>query len=536
MKRLKRPLCLCISLILCFFSSACSKKADDPEDQIINYIIENEPVTLDPQIADDSGSRLVIMNIFEGLVRTDSDNNITPGAAERWDISKDKMMYTFHLRKGLKWSDGSGLDSEDFVYGLKRAIQPQTKSTTASTLFCIKNAEKINSGKEKVDNIGVFSPDKDTVVIQLEYPDSNLLYLLATPPAMPCNKVFFEKAAGQYGRTDDKILGNGAFYVREDGWEHNQYIYLRKNTKYTGKDKPVPYGVNITINGNTDNMCSLIESGETDCGAISSYDTQKAQKLNFHLKGFGDTVWGISFNSENEVLKNNNIRNALLSSLNRESVLKNLPSECNEAKYIIPDSAELEEKEYRDYAKDEYYKPYEKPAELLKKGLSELKLSAVPNLTILCSNDEVSQGLVSNVIQGFNGFTKSYFNKKPVSLSELKDHIGNGSFEIVIAPLTIQSNSPLSTLELFESTSRYNVSSLKSDYYDDIVKAIRKNHTLSSVDKIKEAEDYLLSDGLFYPLYTENRYYASAENVTGIIFHPYGAQADFFYAKKTPKD
>ena len=536
MKSFKRPLCLCISLILCIFSSACSRKADSPEDQIINYIIENEPVTLDPQIADDSGSRLVIMNIFEGLVRTDADNNIIPGAAETWEISKDKMMYTFHLRKGLKWSDGSGLDSGDFVYGIKRTLQPQTRSTTASALFCIKNAEKINAGKEKVENIGVFSPDKDTVVIQLEYPDSNLLYLLSTPPAMPCNKQFFEKAAGQYGRTDDKILGNGAFYVREDGWEHDNYIYLRKNTNYVGKNKPVPYGVNISISGNTDNMCSLIESGETDCGAISPADTKKAQELGFHLKGFGDTVWGISFNSGSEVLKNKNIRNALLSCLDRENILKDLPSECNKADHIIPDSAELEEKEYRYYAKDEYYKPYGKPTELLRKGLSELKLNAMPNLTILCSNDEVSQSIVSNIIQSFNGFTKSYFNKKPVSLSELKDNIGSGSFEIVIAPLTIQSNSPLSTLELFESASRYNVSSLRSDYYDQLVKSIRKNHTLSSVDKIKEAEDYLLSNGLFYPLYTENRYYASAENVTGIIFHPYGAQADFFYARKTPKD
>ena len=66
------------------------------------------------------------MNIFEGLVRLDKNDDIIPGAAASWDISGDKMRYTFHLRDGLKWNDGTPLTAEDFVYGLKRTFDPST--------------------------------------------------------------------------------------------------------------------------------------------------------------------------------------------------------------------------------------------------------------------------------------------------------------------------------------------------------------------------------------------------------------------------
>ena len=199
MKYTKHIICLMLAL-LCLTLCACGKEPEGPEDQIIYYNIDSEPVTLDPQIANDSASRLIIMNTFEGLVRTGENNSILKGAAESWDISGDKMMYTFHLRNGLKWNDGTPLKANDFVYGITRTIQAQTSSPTAQTLYCIKNAEKVNTGKAENDTLGVFATDDRTVVFQLEYPDADFLQLLSTPPAMPCNREFFEKTSGQYGR------------------------------------------------------------------------------------------------------------------------------------------------------------------------------------------------------------------------------------------------------------------------------------------------------------------------------------------------
>lgn len=531
----KKILCLILTVCIIIMLPSCKKDKETPEDQLIYYYIDNEPVTLDPQIANDAGARLIIMNTFEGLIRIDGHNNIVEGAAESWEISADKMMYTFHLRNGLKWNDGTTLTASDFIYGIQRALMPETASPTARMLYCVKNAEKVHLGEKELSSLGIFAKGNDTIIFQLEYPDSDFLQVLSMPPAMPCHREFFEKTAGQYGRDADKLLCNGAFYIRKNGWQHDEYIYLRKNDEYTGADTPVPAGVNFTIGNTPDSMFSAIESGAADCGAITSADIDKAQSLGFHLTGFGDTVVGISFNTTDELLQNKKIRCALLSALDRSFILQKIPDHCIATENFIPDSATLDGKSYRQLAGNVTFASEKAPTILLNQGMKELSVNAVTNITILCTDDDKTQNLVNNIIETWNRLTGGYFNKKPVPLSELKDRIASGRYEAVIAPLMIEGNSPLNALEAFSSSSKYNPASYSSEEYEEVLNQIRKNLTATEVEKIRNAESFLLNNGLFYPLYIENRYYASAANVTRIIFHPYGAEADFFYATKLPE-
>lgn len=519
-----------IPLVLCL--SGCRDEAPEPGDQLIYYRIDLEPETLDPQIANDAGSRLVIMNIFEGLVRLDEKDEAVPGAASDWDISGDKKMYTFHLRSGLKWSDGSKLTSVDYLYGFQRTFDPKTQSPTAQTLYCIRNAEKVAAGEMEIASLGVFAPDESTVVIQLEYPEQDFLELLATPPAMPCNRKFFESTAGRYGREYDKLLTNGSFYVRKNGWEHGEYIYLRANQEYTGDAAAVPAGVNIKISEGPENVCSAISSGEIDCGAISSSEYVQAMKSGFHLTGFGDTVWGISFNTSDELLSDRAIRCGLLQSLDRNNVMKDLPDGCRVTANIIPESAELNGKSYRVQAGSLVYEREDASA-LISAGLSAKKLASMPNLTILCADDEKTQHYVNNIIESWNTLTGCYFNKKPVPVSQLRDMISSGEYEVAVAPLVINGSTPMHTLSLFSSSGRADRSVAVSKDYDVMLEKLRKYQGNDIVELTLSAEQYLSDNGIFYPLFVENRYYATSPDVEGIIFHPYGAEADFHGAVKT---
>lgn len=533
---IKKTMIIILAVSLAIAAAACKNEPDDPHFNIIYYNIDNEPVTLDPQIANDAGARLVILNIFEGLVRLDKNNDPAPGAAMSWDISTDKMMYTFTLRNNLKWNDGSKLTAEDFVYGIKRSLSPETASPTASTLFAIKNAEKFNNGEASEDALGIFSIGNNKLMIQLEYPDSDFLSVLATPPAMPCSEKFFKSSTGQYGRRDDKIISNGAFYVRENGWEHGEYIYIRRNEQYTGENEVIPAGVNITIGKNYDNVCAAVASGTIDCGSISSSETELAKSSGLWLTSFGDTIWGLSFNTQKDPMKSLKLRQALLSSLDRNYILKTIPDGCNKTEYIIPSSAETDGKKYRTLAGDIKFVPSDEPGKLLKEALTEAGLASVPAITILCPNDEASQSIVNNTIETWNKLTNGYFNKEPVSMSELRDRITDGNFEAAIAPLTIQGETPLSTLEMFDSSSDYNAAALHDSNYDKMIVQVRKNLSSDNVGAAVEAEKYLCDNAVFFPLYTENRFYASASNVENIIFHPYGAEADFISAKKILDD
>lgn len=532
---MKKILCLFFSCFIIFSFCACSDSDNEPENQIINYNIDNEPFTLDPQIADDSGARLIILNIFEGLVRLDENSSAVPGVAENWDISSDGTVYTFYLRDDACWNDGTGVTADDFVFGITRTLLPETKSPTASTLFCIKNAEGVYNGTISSELLGITAINEHTLKIELEYSYAEFLELLATAPAMPCNKAFFEQSAGQYGRDDDMILSNGAFYVRGSSWSHGEYIYLRKNSYYSGEDTPIPAGVNITIGAAPEDVCQSISDGIIDCYSLPSSEVSNAQELGFNITSFGDTVWGIAFNTQNEALQNKNIRCGLLSSLDRDFILESVPENCSTVSDIILDNAKIDGKSYRSLVQDNLYIKYSDNAKItLQKGLNQLKLESLPKLTILCTDDEATQSIVNNIIETWNKLTGNYINKTPVTRSELNNYIDSGNYQVIIAPLIVDGESPVDTLELFKSTNSNNVARLSDNTYDSYINTITKQPDSSTLDTILEAEKYINDNGIFYPLYMENRYYASAENVTGIIFHPYNAEADFFYATKIP--
>ena len=521
-----------LAVIVCAGVCSCAKKDDSPEKQVIYYSIPYEPETLDPQIADDSCERLIITNVFEGLVRLGKDGSIVPGAAQSWEVSADGLSYTFVLRKGLKWSNGSELPARDFVYGIERAISPDTNSPIADTLFCIKNARQIHDKKADISELGISAPDNTTVKIELESPEADFLEILTTAPAMPCNKKFFESSGGQYGRTDEKIICNGAFMLDKGDWIENSSIYLTRNPAYCGNNKPVPAGVSLSIGKKFDNMCDAIISGDTDCGAISRRDIDKAKDEKLNITSFEDTLWGISFNCGNDILRHTEIRQSLCSFIDRSYLTKDIPDHCSEAGCIIPDTAVIEGKQYRKIAGDITYTKQSEPQKLLQRGLHEADLTLMPNMTILCSDDEQVQSLVNDLIEVWNKNTGAYFNKKPVPEETLRERISSGAYQIAIAPLDVSSRSPLPTISAFTSASQSAPSVFSSEEYDSLVNSIHDDLSVSSIATVKQCEQYILSNAVFYPLFTEYRYCASASNIKNILFRSYDYDIDFFFAEK----
>ena len=194
-------------------SSLASCSRDDGTDKAISYSLTDEPKNLDPQMASDNNSLLVIRNIFEGLTRFDQNGSIIPGVAEDWTASPDYTEYTFRLRKNAVWSDEAHtpVTAHDFVFAWRRALDPDTKSTTCSALFPIKNARAVNSGEMKPESLGVTVIDDYTLKVSMEY--SYAEFVLQTPNAvfMPCNEAFFLTTKGHYGLDDEYIISNGPF-------------------------------------------------------------------------------------------------------------------------------------------------------------------------------------------------------------------------------------------------------------------------------------------------------------------------------------
>lgn len=198
-------------------------------DEVLNRGNSAEPVTLDPHRSEDVATGNILRDLFEGLTTEDRDGSIIPGAAQRWDISDDGKVYTFHLRNCLAWSNGEALTAADFIFSLKRAVDPETAAPMASLLAPIVNAAPIMHGKLDVDKLGIEMPDSHTLIIKLIAPTPWFLQILAQPVAYPVyatsiiehgNKAF---AAGN-------LVSNGAY--RLDAWSPYERVSLLRNDKY----------------------------------------------------------------------------------------------------------------------------------------------------------------------------------------------------------------------------------------------------------------------------------------------------------------
>ena len=136
-----------------------------------NLVVEigPDPETIDPALNSAIDGANMNIHLFEPLLNFDKDNNIIGGMAETWEVSDDGLTYTFHLRDGLKWSDGTPLTANDFLYTFKRVADPLTAAPYGYDLLCmVKGYDEASNGN--VDALGVSAPDDQTFVVELSYP------------------------------------------------------------------------------------------------------------------------------------------------------------------------------------------------------------------------------------------------------------------------------------------------------------------------------------------------------------------------------
>jgi oligopeptide transport system substrate-binding protein len=529
---------LCLSLILAF--SACSSKSPKNANKKIHYQLSAEPKTLDPQIASDSPSLTVISALFEGLVRLDKDNKPYPGVAESWQSSENDTVFTFTLRKDAKWSDkdNTPVTANDFVFAFQRALAPQTNSPTCSPMFCIQNAKEVNSGAAAPNQLGVTAPNAQTLVVRLKHPYPDFPSLTASAVFMPCNQKLFEATHGRYGLERDYTRGNGPFVIDgKYGWDHDKYINLVRSDTYKGQNTPLPVSVKFTIE-NEDNkitdQISALTAGTVDAIQIPVNRVEDAKKSGCAVKSFEDTIWGLCFNTQSEVMKNLNIRKAFIQSLNRDQLLKNIPQNTNAAENIIPPLTTFMKKNYRSLVNNHpYYLGYDDNAPTtLNRGLRELSKSELGNISVICLDDPQVKLMVNDMIAAWNTKFDHYFNMEPLSEEDLAERIKSEDYQIALCPVEPSTDGPLSVLSIFKSESKNNPACLSDSTFDKLVENAENSYGIEAAQDFAKAEKRLQDIAVFYPLYYGKHYFASGKGVTGVVFQPYGGGMDFIMTGK----
>jgi oligopeptide transport system substrate-binding protein len=195
----------------------------------LNRASSAEPNSLDPHIATGNTASYILYDLFMGLTTFDGAGKVIPGAAQSWTVSADGLTYTFKLRPGLKWSDGTPLTSADFLYSVRRVVTPATASRFASFFYPVRNARRALKGEVPPGEVGVAAPDATTLVYRLEYPAPYFLSNLASNVASPVPRAQVEKLGRQWTRPG-QMVSNGPFVLAE--WIPNDHVTLVRNPAF----------------------------------------------------------------------------------------------------------------------------------------------------------------------------------------------------------------------------------------------------------------------------------------------------------------
>lgn len=526
---MKKLIAAVLALIIIILSmSACKKDKDEIE---LYYPVKENFSTIDPQVAAVDSSKLIAYNCYEGLVRLNENGEIKPGMAKSWSVSSDSLKYIFNLRTDAKWyltntskeefsdkeSKGTELKSfdervtaKDFVFGIKRAVTPETGSPEGSCLSVIKGAAEALSGTASPDNISVKALNDFTLEITLERADPNFLYYLTRLPAMPCNESFFNACKGRYGLAMEYMLCNGAYMVYR--WSAESFIRLEKNPLYTGEEKAKNDRVWVYYLADQSNLAERIKDEDYDAGFMTA---QRAMPLlgkrSYTLVPRSDIIWGYWFNCADESFTISELRQAFASScdlsvLNRPEYIEGKISRIiTNAVTPFYDYAP-KGLEYNEDNAREYYQKAAKRSETVSNGMT------VTVLTCEDFADSVRKQIqIWQRVFGLDIKIKIETRENAVAL------MNSGKYQIAFLPLLINTSNTADLLGMFKSDSANNTTGYFNVNYDSLISSLTDSMTQEEQAGVfKSCEQSLITYAVVIPVYTEATYFIMGKNVHGM--------------------
>ena len=311
---------LALVLVVCLVMSVAATAASADEKKILPVQVGPDPETIDPAInsAVDGGNML--LHFFECLLTVDQNGEIAPGAAETWEVSDDGLVWTFHLRDGLKWSDGSDMKASDFVFSWQRVADPMTAAPYADTvLWPVANFSAVFNGEADPSTLGVAAPDDKTFVVTLESACPYFESLAAFATLSPVNPATVEANGDAWAVAPETYVCNGPFMITE--WVPGSYILSERNPNYWNADAIKLDGIRWLLIEDSNAAYSAYQTGEAMM--IKDVPTEEIPSLMGQEDFYIDPIIGtyyLSLNDQIEPFNNPDVRKALSLAIDRAYV------------------------------------------------------------------------------------------------------------------------------------------------------------------------------------------------------------------------
>jgi oligopeptide transport system substrate-binding protein len=285
-----------------------------------------EPETIDPAIITGQPESRIANALFEGLTSLDAAAEVKPGVAERWEISPDGRVYTFHLRRDARWSNGDAVTARDFVASWRRTLAPETASEYAYQLYYVKNGSAFNDGKLKdFSQVGVRALDDFTLEVALENPTPFFIDLCAFATLLPVHMPTVERFGDDWIKPG-KIVSNGPYALAD--WRINDRIRLEKNPQYWNRDRVAMRTIDVLPAAKANTALNFYASGLADLmmdkGLVPpALLSDLRKRADFHSAPFLGTYF-LRFNCTRPPFNDPRVRKAFTLAIDKQSLVEKI--------------------------------------------------------------------------------------------------------------------------------------------------------------------------------------------------------------------
>ena len=502
------------------------------------------PETLDPALNSSIDGANTLITVFEPLLLIDENNEVIPGQAESYTVSDDGLVWTFTMRDGLKWSDGSDLTAKDFEYSFKRLAAPDTAAPYAETVVGMIDGYEDAIGNPDADGNTTTEPDFDalnvvasedgkTLTVTLSYPCAYFDKLAAFAAMSPVQQATVEANGDAWCTAPDTYVCNGPYYISD--WVPSERIVLTKNPNYVGgwdSSKIVSDTITLLLLEDSSAAYAAYNSGEAQL--VKDVPTDEIPSLTKAEDGgdfYVDTILGtyyISLNDQKEPFTDPNVRKALSLAIDRDYVANTIMQGTYTPAYNLVGPGIVDESgmfydnanDGKTYISDDY----EANLEAAKQALAD---AGYPNgegfPTIEYStNDAGYHTPVAEYLQQAWGELGITVNINKVEWASFTPLRRAGDYDASRNGWVMDYNDPSNMLELFTTSNGNNDGKYSSADFDAAIEASKVADKSVHFQKLHEAEDILMNDYACIPIAYYNDFWLQSPSLKGTWHSPYG--------------
>ena len=502
------------------------------------------PETLDPALNSSIDGANTIITTFEPLLLIDENNEVVPGQAELPEVSEDGLTWTFTMKDGLKWSDGSDLTAKDFEYSFKRLASPDTAAPYGETVVGMIDGYDDAIGNPDADGNTTTDPDWDalnvhasedgkTLTVQLAYPCSYFDKLCAFAAMSPVQEATIEANGDAWCTEPDTFICNGPYYISD--WVPSERIVLTKNPYYAGgwdSSKIVSDTITLLLLEDSSASYTAYNSGEAQL--IKDVPTDEIPSLTKAEDGgdfYVDTILGtyyISLNDQREPFTDAKVRKALSLAIDRDYVANTIMQGTYEPAYnfvgpgIVDESGMFYDNANggERYISDDYEANLEEAKSLLAEaGYPDGE--GFPAITY-SANDSGYHIPVAEYLQQAWGELGITVNIDKVEWASFLPMRRAGDYDVSRNGWVMDYNDPSNMIELFCSTNGNNDGKYNNPEFDAAIDASKVADKTVHFQKLHEAEDILMEDAAAIPVAYYTDFWLQSPSLKGTWHSPYG--------------